>query len=76
MAIGAPSINSVNDLIFGAGYNNVERVNHEEDEPEDEPEDVTSTSAHANNGQSPGCKRQSMYVDLFESKRLSTLLFI
>jgi len=73
MTLGSPSLNLVNDLIFGAGHDDVERVNQEEsDEPEDELDpnvSDTSHSAHANNGPRPGPKRESMYITLFNSEQ-------
>ena len=69
MSIGSPSLNSINNLIFGAGYDHVERASDEGDEPEDELE-LSNTdalnSARTNNGPGVGWKRESMYVTLFE----------
>jgi hypothetical protein len=68
MTISSPSLNSVNDLIFGAGHDNVDRVN-EEDEPGDEPNVPDAINlARANNGQGVTRKRESMYVTLFEGE--------
>jgi hypothetical protein len=74
MTLGSPSLNLVNDLIFGAGHDDVERVNQEESDelPEDELDpnvSDTSPSAHANNGPRPGPKRESMYITLFNSEQ-------
>jgi hypothetical protein len=81
MSIGSPSLNAINNLIFGAGYDHhdVERAGDEGDEPEDELEPSNTevlTSARTNNEQGVGWKRESMYVTLFEGGSLfATALF-
>jgi hypothetical protein len=73
MSIGSPSVNSVNNLIFGVGYNNIECVNDEdtvEDEPDVDLQPSVSTSTHINSGQATSWKRESMYVTLFECECL------
>ena len=73
MTLGSPSLNFVNDLIFGAGHDDIERVNQDEDEPDsEEPEPNvpdTSASAPVNNGPRLGSKRESMYITLFDGER-------
>jgi hypothetical protein len=73
MTLGSPSLNFVNDLIFGEGHDDIERVNQDEDEPDSEEPETnvsnTSASARVNNGPRPGSKRESMYITLFDGKR-------
>jgi hypothetical protein len=71
MFIGSSSLNPVNNLIFGAGYDHVERVQEEDDEPEDEPDhDAANAMASTRSKIEQGAswKRESMYVTLFEGE--------
>jgi hypothetical protein len=62
MFIGSPSLNSINNLIFGAGHDdNIERVNSE-----NEPEHDGPDAANPDHGQGWPRKRESMYVTTFE----------
>ena len=67
------SLNLISNLIFGAGFNNLESFNNEE---VDESESNTPDALNPDNGQGPPWKRESMYVTLFESEWLSTFIML